>query len=111
MRRFKYRNKPTEVDGHRFASKLEAARYQELRLMERAGEISGLTLQPRFKLIVGDTLICTYVADFHYLDAKTQQVVTEDVKGMLTPEFKLKAKLMKACLGIDVTLVRKKGAA
>jgi hypothetical protein len=108
MRR-KYRNQPTVVDGHRFASELEARRYQELRLMERAGEIASLTLQPRFKLVVGESLICTYVADFRYLDLKQHVFVTEDAKGVLTPEFKLKAKLMKACLGIDITLVRKAG--
>lgn len=105
----KFRNKPTVVDGHRFASKLEAKRYQELKLMEQAGEIAELTLQPRFKLVVGGFLICTYVADFHYLDVKAAKYVTEDAKGMLTNVFKIKAKLLKACYGIDVTLVKKAG--
>lgn len=107
----KYRNQPTEIDGHRFASKAEARRYQELRLMERAGAIAELQLQPRFKLVVGEHHVCTYVADFHYLDIKAGVFRTEDVKGVQTPEFKLKAKLMKACLGIDVVLVTRKGAA
>lgn len=107
----KFRNHPTEIDGHRFASKLEARRYQELRLMECAGEIAGLVLQPRFPLIVAGVKVCTYVADFEYLDVKTGRAVTEDAKGVITPEFRLKSKLMKACLGIDVVLVTRKGAA
>lgn len=105
----KYRNKPTEVDGHRFASKLEARRYLELKLMERAGEIAELTLQPRYKLEVNGHPVCQYVADFHYLDLKTGKFTTEDAKGYLTPEFKIKAKLMKACYGIDIVLVKKAG--
>jgi hypothetical protein len=107
--RRKYKNQPTIVDGHRFASKLEARRYLELKLMERAGEIADLTLQPRYKLDVGGLLITTYVADFRYLDLKTGKFKTEDAKGYLTPEFKIKAKLMKACFGIDVVLVKKAG--
>ncbi len=42
----KYRAQPTIVDGIRFHSKGEARRYQELRLLERAGEITNLELQP-----------------------------------------------------------------
>lgn len=38
----KYHAKPTTVDGIRFASKAEARRYSELRLLEKAGEIKNL---------------------------------------------------------------------
>lgn len=107
----KFRNQPVELDGHRFASKAEARRYQELKLMERAGEIAELQLQPRFKLMVGEHHVCTYVGDFHYLDVKAGVYKTEDVKGFQTDAFRIKAKLMKACLGIDVVLVTRKGAA
>jgi hypothetical protein len=91
------------VDGISFASKKEARRYGELRLMERAGMIDNLALQPRFPLLVNGELVCTYVADFAY-NTKTARVV-EDAKGVQTPEFKLKRKLMKAALGIDVVTV------
>ena len=46
----KYRNKKVIVDGEEFDSKKEGNRYKELRLLERAGEISNLELQPKFLL-------------------------------------------------------------
>lgn len=47
----KYGNRKTVIDGIHFPSKLEAARYQQLKLLELAGQITGLELQPRFELI------------------------------------------------------------
>ena len=90
----KFGNKPTVVDGIRFASKLEAKRYGELKLLERAGQIQGLELQPRFRLTVEGELICEYRADFGYHEK--QKRVIEDTKGFRTPEFVIKAKLMRA---------------
>ena len=40
----------TTVDGVTFASKAEARRYAELKLLEQAGEIKGLELQPKFDI-------------------------------------------------------------
>ena len=45
----KYRNIKTEVDGIVFDSKAEARRYAELRLLEKANEISDLRLQYPFE--------------------------------------------------------------
>jgi hypothetical protein len=103
----KYHNEPTTVDGIRFASKKEANRYGELKLMERAGEIEGLKLQPRFVISIDGEDICTFVADFSYMSLQivpARQIV-EDVKGVRTPVFKLKKKLMLAVLGIEVVEV------
>jgi hypothetical protein len=94
----------TEVDGITFASKKEARRYGELKLMERAGMISELALQPRFPLYIGDDLICTYVGDFLYR-AKSGDVIVEDAKGIETPEFKLKRKLLRAIHGMEIVTV------
>lgn len=101
----KYRNKPTEVDGIKFASKREAVRYSQLKLLERAGEIEDLKLQPRYPLVVSGKLVCTYVSDYQYLDRNTQRLVTEDVKGVKTKDFIIKAKLFHALYGREVTLV------
>lgn len=101
----KYRSIRTEVDGISFASKKESRRYSELKLLERANRISELRLQPRYKLEVFGELICTYVGDFEYADDEREQLVTEDVKGFETPEFKIKRKLFKAIYGRDVVLV------
>lgn len=48
LKTHKYSAKSMEVDGHKFPSKREARRYQELVLLAKAGEIDDLELQPRF---------------------------------------------------------------
>lgn len=104
----KYRNQPTVVDGIRFASKKEAKRWTQLRLLQMADEIRDLERQPRYRLEVDGKLVCTYVADFAYRIPIKGTVgqgvggrelcdrVAEDVKGIQTEVFKLKAKLFRA---------------
>ena len=91
----KYRNKITVVDGIRFHSKKEANRYCELRMLGIAFD-----RQVKYPLYVNKELICNYVADFVYKDG--DDVVVEDVKGVKTPEYKLKKKLMKAIYHIEI---------
>ena len=104
----KYGAKRTTVNGHTFASKKEAARYQELRLLERAGHITGLELQPRYELQPsfkhgGKTIrAITYVADFRYYEDGA--LVVEDAKGMQTQMFRMKRKMLLFVHGIDVRL-------
>ncbi len=97
----KYKAVRTEVDGILFASKGEAQRYWELKMMQNCGEITDLELQPRYPIVVNGEKICTYVADFRYT-AKDGTKIVEDYKGFRTPIFKLKKKLMRACYGINV---------
>lgn len=96
----KYRAKPTVVDGIRFASKKEASRYLELRLLEKAGEINQLELQPSFDLMVSGVKVGRYICDFEYKNG--DKWVYEDVKGVKTPVYRLKKKLVKALYGIDI---------
>ena len=103
----KYQAKKVELDGLRFDSKKEAARYGTLKLLQRAGEISDLKVHPSFDLRVNDQLVCKYIADFsYYLD---DMLIVEDVKGMRKGGawdiFRIKAKLMKALLFIDVVVI------
>ena len=86
----KYGAKAMTVDGIRFASKKEAKRYQELKILEKAGKIAVLSCQPRYDFPPG----FSYVADFRYMVRHTELWVVEDVKGIQTPVFKLKAKCM-----------------
>jgi hypothetical protein len=100
----KYRNVPTEVDGVRFDSKREATRWGELNMLVKAGEISDLRRQHPFRMEIRDQLVCTYIADFSYLDHESRLVV-EDVKSPITrkdPVYRIKAKLLKACHGLEV---------
>lgn len=100
--RQKYGNKKTVVDGIKFDSIAEAARYGALKLMVRANMIDSLELQKRYKLEVNGVLVCSYVADFVYRFCGTGVIVCEDVKGMKTPVYNLKKKLMKAIHGIEI---------
>lgn len=100
-KRSKYNAKKTTVDGIAFDSKKEASQYSVLTLLQRAGQISGLKLQVRYRLIVNDVLVCVYVADFVYYDINGSQVV-EDCKGFKTREYELKKKLMLAVYGIKI---------
>lgn len=81
----------------------EARRYSILLLLMQAGEIFKLQLQVSFKIVVNGEKICTCRADFVYFDDKGNKIV-EDAKGVQTPEFILKKKLMKAVHGIDILL-------
>ena len=96
--RSKYGSRKTKVDGIVFASQKEAKRYGELKLLQRAGQISDLKLQVRFKLVQ----TVTYVADFEYHDRLKGSKVVEDVKGYRTPVYKRKKKLMKQQHGIEI---------
>lgn len=99
----KYGNKKVVVDGYKFDSKKEANRYFELKMLQLAGEISGLKLQEPFELQVEGKKVAKYIADFVYI-RKGQQVV-EDVKSSATRKlstYRLKKKLMFAIHGITI---------
>jgi hypothetical protein len=100
----KYRNIKTVIDGITFDSKREANRYAELKLLQKAGEIWHLELQPEFLIEVNGQKICKYRADFSYWlsETATHGFVVEDAKGVKTPAYRLKKKLVKAIHGVDV---------
>lgn len=107
----KYGNVKTVVDGITFDSKAEAWRYAELKFLVRAKEIGDLKLQPKYQLLgKGLTKICSYIADFQYVelapDGYVKRMVVEDVKGVRTPVYRLKAKLFKDNFGFEITEVR-----
>lgn len=97
----KYRNVKVRSDGYAFDSKAEYRRYEELVLLERAGEITQLGVHPRYALEVLGEKICVYEADFSYQD-RVGALHVEDVKGVRTREFILKKNLMRAIHGIEV---------
>ena len=98
----KYRNRKTVYDGITFDSQREASRYAELKLLERAGEISDLKLQVPFELIPkqsGERAV-KYIADFVYLEGGKS--VVEDVKGKKTRDYIIKRKLLLWRHGITI---------
>jgi Protein of unknown function (DUF1064) len=104
----KYGARATVTQGIRFASKAEARRYEELVLLARAGAIRELERQPAFPIRVTGRdhkvrIVCVYVADFMYRDGTAGILTVEDVKGVRTPVYKLKKKLVEAQYGIEIT--------
>lgn len=118
----KYGNKTVFYGGKVFDSKKEAARYKELIMLERVGEITNLETQVRFELIPaayetyerygkngkrlkdGRRLIekaVNYIADFAYKD-KDGKIVVEDTKGFKTKDYIIKRKLMFDRYGIRI---------
>lgn len=118
----KYANKKVQLDGIAFDSRKEAKRYAELKLLEKAGEITGLDRQVKFDLVPAqyeeyertgksgqplkpgkrcvEQAIC-YVADFCYRD-KDGEYIVEDTKGYKTKDYVIKRKLMRYMLGITI---------
>lgn len=123
MRRSKYGNRKTVVEGITFDSKKEANRFRELQLLERAGKITALQRQVKYVLIPtqrefsneiykkgahqghfkpGKVLEkeCSYIADFAYI--QDGAYVVEDTKGVRTEAYKIKRKLMLERYGIQI---------
>jgi hypothetical protein len=101
-----------------FASRAEAKRYHQLRLLERGGYIRELRCQPVFHLDApGGGHIGDYIADFAYLDGKLDKLdvlrdewVYEDVKGRGAPLNELAAWKMKHAekqYGIRINIIRR----
>ena len=117
----KYHNRKVVIDGIVFDSRKEANRYRELKLTEKAGEISDLRLQVKYELIPAQYEMGTrirgnhvstvercveravnYYADFVYRDKMTEETVVEDAKGVKTEAYKIKKKLMLWVHGIKI---------
>lgn len=120
----KYYNVKTQTsDGIVFDSYKEARRWEQLILLQRAGEIVELQRQVPYELIPnqyetyeryskkgerlkdGTKLVerkVEYIADFVYHDAKTGEIIVEDTKGVKTKDYIIKRKLMYAVHGIKI---------
>lgn len=100
----KYKQLRTMVDGIKFASQKEANYYGVLKMRMRAGEIRAFEMQKRFKLVVNEILIATYVCDFvvHHFDGNREVI---DVKSDMTRKlalYQMKKKLMMALYKINI---------
>lgn len=101
-RRGKFNNRKTVVEGITFDSAKEAARFVELKLLLKAGDIHTLRRQFPYPLNVRipefqSSGIGSYVADFDYF--RGEEHITEDVKGFKTPLYKWKKKHFEAQYG------------
>lgn len=111
----KYGAIPTVVDNIKFDSKMESQYYQQLKLMERAGIITELSMHPQFVLVEPFKKAgkrkrgIKYTADFMYKDEHGNSIVV-DVKGAIARDFSLRRTLFDSKYP-DITLkvVTKKG--
>lgn len=109
VKKSKYRNEKTIVNGIKYDSKKEAKRATELETQERLGLIKNLekqkkyVLQPSFKFLGKTIREIAYVADFVY--EEKGNLVVEDVKSPITranPVYKIKKKMMMYIHGIEI---------
>lgn len=89
-------------NGHTHGSKKESKRCDELHLMQSAGLIRSLRIQPVFHFEVhgkpvkmGNGQNARFTSDFRYEDPVEGDTV-EEVKGMITQDFRLRWALAKA---------------
>ncbi len=101
----KYRNQKTEYGGRMFDSKKEADYARTLEYLKHAHELKDRVVrveyQVPFSIKAKNIHISTYFADFRvtYGD-KRQEVI--DVKGMKTPVYKLKKRLVEALHNVKI---------
>lgn len=96
----KYGNIKVSYDGLRFDSKKECERYKLLKILEKKGHIQDLKTQVKYAFEYNNVKIGKYIADFTYTESG--KFIVEDVKGVRTPLYKFKAKLLKAFHGIEI---------
>lgn len=105
----KFKNKKTEIDGHKFDSKAESRRYLELKNLAQTHKIQDLRLQVPFELIPSQYLdgkcverSVKFVADFTYKE--NGSLVVEDVKSpaTITPVYIVKRKMLLYKHGIRI---------
>ncbi|EBA18381.1 hypothetical protein RSK20926_11699 [Roseobacter sp. SK209-2-6] len=115
-RRVRGAQRTTTADGITHDSKTEAERWEELKLLQQAGEICGLRRQVKIVLQGRDGPIMTdsgnqertWKADFVYVDNALGITVIEDRKGHETDVFKLK-KAILAAQGMEILITKAKG--
>jgi len=107
----KYGAQRTVVDGVTFDSKKEAARWAQLCLLQRAGQISDLKRQVVVPLVGRDGPLLSrkgrqmrITVDFGYVDLKTGLQVYEDAKGMPTRDYEVR-RAVAGAQGIEVVEV------
>jgi hypothetical protein len=91
-----------------FDSGWEMRRWTELLLLLRAGEIYDIRRQVRYPLVNDEATGFTldYIADFVYMEKRTEKKVVEDVKGFVSKTYEQKRKLMLKVWKIEIKEIR-----
>lgn len=96
------------LDGVLYDSAAECRYAAELNIRQKAGAIDSWDRQVVKPLSVHNQLICRMVIDFRVIHnhGRTPAIEYVDVKGHVTPEWRLKAKLFEAIYGYKITEVK-----
>lgn len=86
----KYGRQKVDRAGYSFDSKLEAALFDQLKLRERAGEISEIQAQDTIYLTAARIM---YKPDFKYLNNATGEHEWAEAKGFETTDYRIKRRL------------------
>lgn len=86
----RYSAKKVDRDGYTFASKLEAALYDKLKIMELAGQIKIEKVQDHVRLTKAEIL---YIPDFRILDFNSGKQVWCESKGFESARWPMVKKL------------------
>ena len=97
------------IDGIKFDSKAEALYYQLHKHDKGMKMQEKFVLMDKFKLNGKAYLEIAYKPDFTFYDENGNLTKVVDVKGVLTPEFKIKSKLFANRYGIQITVAKKVG--
>ena len=109
----KYGAKKVTIDGITFDSKAEGRYYEHLQKLKKSGVVDDFAMQKVFTLLdkfahpqTGKTVrAVTYRADFevYYSDGRVEVV---DIKGFMTPEFRIKAKMFMFRYQVPLVLLK-----
>jgi len=86
----KFNAKVTYIDGIKFHSQAEADRYCELKVLQMAGVVKAIEIQPGFDIGAG----MRYTADFKVTYSDGHEEI-EEVKGFETKDYRMRIKLFK----------------
>ena len=103
----KYGAKKVTVDGITFDSKAESIYYQLHKNNPSMKMQEKFTLMDKFKLKGKTYREIAYKPDFTFYDEAGDLIKVVDVKGMILPEFKIKAKLFAKRYSIPITKTKK----
>ena len=101
MLKHKFKAKPTEYNGKRYDSKLEARYAAKLDMAKQAGDLLMVLRQVPFELPGGVKYRCDFME--FWADGEVKIV---DVKGYMTPQSASKIKMVEDLYPVTVNIVK-----
>jgi len=98
----KYHAIRTQNADGTWSDSLREARFDaQIMLLQHDPKTARVVRKEKFPIVVNGEKICTFVSDW-FVEKKTGEKIVYDAKGVKTPIYKLKKKLVKALYGLDI---------